>query len=176
MASKEHKLSMNNMHHIHDLHVGKLLLLDLVDGGGAGLHIVPPGGHQRGAQGAEQRLKVCLVSGAGRGAYLVISLGQLRDGGEGGGHPDHREERGVGGREHVEQDHAGEAHQEEDQPSGDACRLILSILDDRKIRSAYFVLFAEFWYLLCKGIEVCKHSPGIRKRSLFRQRKICENL
>ena len=123
------------IYHIHDLHVGKLLLLDLVDGGGAGLHIVPPVGHQRGAQGAEQRLKVCLVSGAGRGAYLVISLGQLRDGGEGGGHPDYREERGVGGREHVEQDHAGEAHQEEDQPSGDACRLILSILDDRKIRS-----------------------------------------
>ena len=161
---------------IHDLHVGKLLLLDLVDGGGAGLHIVPPVGHQRGAQGAEQRLKVCLVSGAGRGAYLVISERQLRYGGEGGGHSDHREERGVGSREHVEQDHAGEAHQEEDQSSGDARRLILSVLDDIKTRSAYFVMIAEFWYLLCKGIEVCKDTPGIGKRSLFRQGKICENL
>ena len=36
------------------------------------------------------------------------------DGGEGGGHLDHREEGGVGGGEHVEGDHAREAHQEED--------------------------------------------------------------
>lgn len=116
--------------YIRHLHVGKLLLLDLGDGGGAGLHLVPPGGHHLAGQGAEQRLKVCLVGGAGRGANPVISEGQLRDGGEGGGDPDHREERGVGGREHVEQDHAGEAHQQEDQPCGETRGFILSILKE----------------------------------------------
>ena len=56
----------------HDLHVDKLLLLDLIDGGGAGLHPLPPSVHHHSRHGSEQSLKVSLVGGAGRGADLVI--------------------------------------------------------------------------------------------------------
>ena len=73
-------------------------------------------------------LKVNPIGGTWRSPYFKISFLELLDVGEGLGSLHHREEWCVGGGEHVEEDHAGEEHQDKDQPGDPLSGLILGPL------------------------------------------------
>ena len=104
-------------------------------------------------------LEVDLVSGAGRTSNFVVSRFQLLDGGERLCRLHHREEGGVGGREHVEEDEAGHEHYQEDQPGAPLSRLGLRSLREGKEKMFYKILLSHF--LLRNGAEENKDIETI---------------